>query len=135
MKLLSAKSYENHHGVRPLTELAEGTRTLVRNPVNNKWNDEPSEVTSQTGLRSYVIRNRRQLKPVFSSKVNRSRCEVSSQSQNHSRRDVQDEILEEIPSVKGHDFASNIRPGDEESQTLYQTRSGLMAMPKKQLDL
>ena len=126
----------NHYGFRPLPELAEGTRTLVRNPVNNKWNHEPSEVTSQSGLRSYVIRNRRHLKPVIALKVNRNHCEASSQSQNHNGRDVQDQkVLKDIPPVKGHDFESNIRPGEEASQTPYQTRSGQMVKPTKRLDL
>ena len=79
MNLLRAKSYNNYHGVRPLLELAEGTRTLVSNPVNNKRNHEPSEVTIQAGLRSYVIRNRRHLKDVITPKVNHTHCETNSQ--------------------------------------------------------
>ena len=136
MKLLSTKSYDNDHGTRTLPELAEGTRTLVRNPVNNKWNHGPSEVTIKTGLRSYVIRNRRHLKPGITPKVNCSHCEASSQSQNHNVRDVQDEkVLEDVPPVQGHDFENNICPGAKESQTSYQMRLGWTVKPTKRLDL
>ena len=63
-KLASATAYNRSHGARQLPSIPVGAPVLMRNPSTERWDPLASSIGYRHGDRSYVVRNRRHLKPV-----------------------------------------------------------------------
>lgn len=132
MKQRSAQSYDNYHGARTLPAVGPGNKALVKNQVSGKWHQEPREVIAKGGNRSYIIRNRRHIKPFVESNMSKDEnCSLSysktveEQNRNNLPMPVQS------PNKVSGDLQTEII----DSSIQYQTRSGRTIKPIERLNL
>ena len=64
-KLKEARNYNDRHGARDLKCIPAGNAVLMQSPVTKKWEALPTEVEGKVGERSYLVRNRRQIRPLL----------------------------------------------------------------------
>ena len=64
-KKKSMQNYSRQHGARELSSLLPGSTVQVQNPMDKTWETEPRKIESKISGRSYLVRNRRHVRPII----------------------------------------------------------------------
>ena len=129
-KLKSAQNYNLQHGARSLKPLHPGSAVLVQNSQKNTWETIPTDIQSRVGDRSYLVRNRRHIKPFVDDSPILPSQEVSEGRTPEIDLSVEEKMKPKmvLPGAEVGDWKITINPE-------VKTRSGRVVRKVERLDL